>query len=306
MRNLIVGLVCTVALMPATLLARVDTEQLAKDVKALQQNTARQQQDMQKLRLLLDNRGMLELLQRVDELADEVSALRGMLEQQEHELTSLKKRQRELYLDLDRRLREQEISSTPVSTKPAESQPAVADNTPAMTPAEPEQTQRKDDDVERSSQVAAQPEIPVLKPATQTGPSTSSRVTMTQERERYQKAFDMLKEGRYKMANTAFREFISQFPDSSYSGNAQYWLGESNYVSRQFEQAAKEFQSVLENYPDSNKVPDAMLKLGYTYYELRQFDQARKVLLQLQQKFATGTASQLAGKRLQRMKKEGY
>ena len=108
------------------------------------------------------------------------------------------------------------------------------------------------------------------------------------------------------MANAAFRKFLDDFPKSSYAGNAQYWLGESNYVTRQFTQAIKEFQSVLKDYPASNKVPDAMLKLGYTYYELRQFTQAKDILNQLQQLFGKSTAARLAGKRLARMKKEGH
>ena len=116
----------------------------------------------------------------------------------------------------------------------------------------------------------------------------------------------MLKEGRYKMANASFRKFLKEYPSSSYAGNAQYWLGESNYVTRQFDQAVMEFQAVLKNYPSSNKVPDAMLKLGYTYYELRQFNQARDILNQLRQLFAKSTAARLAGKRLARMKKEGH
>ncbi len=107
------------------------------------------------------------------------------------------------------------------------------------------------------------------------------------------------------MANAAFRGFLQKYPQSNYAGNAQYWLGESNYVTRQFEQAITEFSAVVENYPQSNKVPDAMLKLGYTYYELSKFDEARQVLQNLQKYAPNGTAARLAGKRLNRMKREG-
>ena len=116
----------------------------------------------------------------------------------------------------------------------------------------------------------------------------------------------MLKEGRYEMANTSFREFLSRFPQSSYAGNAQYWLGESNYVTKEFEQAVKEFEAVLKNYPTSNKVPDAMLKLGYTYYELRQYEQAKSILLQIQKSYSNSTAARLADQRLNRIRKEGH
>jgi len=269
-------------------------------VTSLQQNLGKIEQDMQRLQRLLDNRAMLELFQRMDELTDEVSQLRGLLEQQNHDLAGLKKRQRELYLDTDRRLRELEISSSraPVFTPaPAQAPTApVSAQTPAVQPP--------------AVPAVSQPAVPAQAPPSAAKPATiqsskKSSVPVSEERAAYQKAFDMLKEGRYTMANTSFKTFLSQFPQSSYAGNAQYWLGESNYVTRKFEQAVIEFKSVLSNYPRSNKVPDAMLKLGYTYYELRQFDEAKAILSQLQKRYAKTTAAKLAGKRLNRIKKEG-
>ena len=116
----------------------------------------------------------------------------------------------------------------------------------------------------------------------------------------------MLKEGRYETASSEFRGFLEKYPQSSYAGNAQYWLGEANYVTRNYEQALKEFEGVTTRYPDSNKVPDSMLKLGYTYYELREFTRARDILTRLQKQFPQSSHSRLAGKRLLRMKKEGH
>ncbi len=276
-----------------------NNQQLTNDVNAIQQSLNSMEQDMQQLRRLLENRAMLELFQRMDELADEVSNLRGMLEEQANDLAGLKKRQRELYLDIDRRLRELEITagaaaaapSLPATPAPAPTAPPVTTSTPAPAPG--------------AAAAAAATTPQVAKPATISKPRKPG-VTVSEEREAYQKAFDMLKEGRYKMANASFKEFLGNFPQSSYAGNAQYWLGESNYVSRQFEQAVKEFQAVLQNYPGSNKVPDAMLKLGYTHYELRQFDAAKSTLTKLRNDYPNTSASRLAAKRLERMSREGY
>lgn len=285
---------------PAVLAVAKNNQQLTDGMSKLQQGLGQIQKDMKQLNRLLDNRAMLELFQRMDELADEVSQLRGMLEQQNHDLAGLKKRQRELYLDIDRRLRELEITS---SSAPAATLPPVTEVESVTPPSSAPTVQPP------SSAQIIQPVQPVItpgkaKPATISSTKKSS-VPVSEERAAYQKAFDMLKEGRYKKANASFIEFLSRFPQSSYAGNAQYWLGESNYVTRQFEQAVKEFEAVRNNYPTSNKVPDAMLKLGYTYYELRQFDQAKAIMEQLRQSFPRGTAARLAGKRLDRMKKEG-
>jgi tol-pal system protein YbgF len=279
-----------------------NAEQLTADINALQSSLNTIQNDMQGLRRLLDNRGMLELFQRMDDLANEVSQLRGQLEEQQHDLAGIKKRQRELYLDIDRRLRELEITS---SRAPVAAAPATTQAPPVDTPAAPAD----------SAPAAVVPVVTapvVTPPASSDEPTPSEPVApvaaqpVSEERDAYQKAFDMLKEGRYKMANTAFREFLEKYPQSSYAGNAQYWLGESNYVTRDFDQAIIEFQEVMSKYGSSNKVPDAMLKLGYTYYELRRFNDARVILERLQQEFPNGTHARLAGKRLLRMKREGH
>ncbi len=286
--------------------AKDNTQQLSNDISVLQRAMSKIEKDMSKLNRLLDNRAMLELFQRMDDLADEVSSLRGMLEQQTHDLAGLKKRQRELYLDTDRRLRELEITS---SRSPVIN-PAIAPAAPVITPPE----SAGSDSVTKKPETMAETPVAVLpqvKPVEATRPATISSstappVTVSEEREAYQKAFDMLKEGRYKMANAAFLEFVARYPTSSYAGNSQYWLGESNYVSRQFKQATLEFRKVLSKYPDSNKVPDAMLKLGYTYYELREFESAKTILTQLKKTYSKSTAARLAGKRLDRMHKEGH
>ncbi len=281
--------------------ASKNNQQLTDELTKLQQGVNQMQKDMQGYRKLLDNRAMLELFQRMDELSEEASQLRGMLEQQDHDLAGIKKRQRELYLDIDRRLRELEMTSSraPAAVAPVTTTGSDA-NTTVVPPAVPVVTAPA-----IQTPTATTSNTPsVAKPATIQGGSNRNTAPVSDERAAYQKAFDMLKEGRYKMANAAFKDFIDKYPESNYAGNSQYWLGESNYVTRQFDQAMIEFTAVLKKYPSSNKVPDAMLKLGYTYYELGRFAEARQVLNQLRKRDPNSTASRLAGKRLERMSRE--
>jgi tol-pal system protein YbgF len=139
-----------------------------------------------------------------------------------------------------------------------------------------------------------------------TTPAPAPSVTQSEEKAAYQTAFDALKEGRYKKAKTELKAFLEKFPNSSYAGNAQYWLGEANYVTRNFEQGIVEFEKVINKYPTSNKLPDAMLKLGYTFYELKQFPQAKEILQNLRDRYPQSTAARLATKRLDRIRKEGH
>lgn len=254
-----------------------------------------------------DSSAMVETYQRVEELSAEMSELLGASEKLTFEIEGIKKRQRELYLDIDRRLRNLEskaVSTTqaPVVVPPVEV-PQVS-QTPATGTEQPAQQQQ--------ATTTEQPAVDLQQPApadmpviSQQTPVTSNSVTQSEEREAYQAAFDTLKEGRYPKAKTELKTFLERFPQSPYAGNAQYWLGEVNYVTRNFQEGITEFSKVLTQYGGSNKVPDAMLKLGYTYYELRQFPQATQMLEELRKLYPKSTAARLAEKRLQRIRREG-
>ena len=51
----------------------------------------------------------------------------------------------------------------------------------------------------------------------------------------YDEAFQALKELRYADAAESFQSFMDQYPNSDLADNAQYWLGESYYVTRNYE-----------------------------------------------------------------------
>ncbi|MFT5221532.1 MAG: tol-pal system protein YbgF [Planctomycetota bacterium] len=259
--------------------------------------------DMDRFGRLIDNRAILEMLQRVDVLAEEISMLNGLIEEQGYALDEMAKRQRELYLDVDRRLRDIE-SSAAVGAVPSSntSSAPTSENTSAQTDASGS-TGAGDIQLPQPGVDAT---VAVESAAPANTPTQIPSVTQSEEKAAYQAAFDTLKEGRYKQAKTELMAFLENFPDSSFAGNAQYWLGEAHYVTRNFAQGIIEFEKVLANYSNSNKVPDAMLKMGYTYYELKQFDKSRQILNDLRAGHAKTTAARLATKRLDRMRKEGY
>ena len=237
-----------------------------------------------------ENPAIREMIQQVDEISEDINLLRGEIEVQGNDINEIKKRQRELYQDIDRRLRD--IESRAVSQAPAAriTTPQVA------APAQPA--------IQSSGTTAETPSLPAGSAAA----AISAPVSAPQagEKEAYQAAFDTLKEGRYKEAKVEFAAFLVKYPSSGFAGNAQYWLGEAHYVTRNFEQGIVEFEKVLNSYPGSNKVPDAMLKIGYTYYELKQYPQAKTILQELRTRFPNETAARLATKRLDRIRKEGH
>src|SRR5690606_6728988 len=97
-------------------------------------------------------------------------------------------------------------------------------------------------------------------------PSSGLPIPQGDDRANYQAAFDLLKDGKYQEAINGFTQFLATFPNSTLADNAQYWLGEAHYVTRQFSEALRHFQTVIDKYPDSRKIPDALLKIGYCNY----------------------------------------
>jgi len=225
-------------------------------------------QRIQRLERMMNSDVMREQTQTIQSLREEISALREQIEQQEYDLESMKQRQRNLYLDMDRRINNVEVAGSNSANSTA----------------------------------------PVPPPNTTTVNNTIPAVVAGDNdgQEAYSKAFTLLKEGQYEQSITAFEAFKSNYPNSKYADNAQYWLGEANYVSRDYKKALTEFQQLIAQYPESSKNPGARLKIGYVYFELKNWSAAREALQQVITLYPDSTVSKKASERLQRMKREGH
>jgi len=252
---------------------------------------------------LLDSGTLIEMATRLDQLQNDVQKLRGEVELHGRDLDVIKQRQRDLYLDIDRRLRRAEVGNAapPVVAAPPVAPAASAPTTPPATPPPAAPAAPPPVAVAPAPPPATVTPVAPVPPAAPTAPA----VDPAKQQLAYQAAFDLLKEGRYPESITAFEQFLASYPGGAYADNAQYWLGEARYVTRDFSGSARDFQLVLKQYSGSPKVPDAMLKLGYAKYELQEWAAARSVLTELRQKYPSSTAARLAASRLERMAQEG-
>ncbi|VAW77534.1 TPR repeat containing exported protein; Putative periplasmic protein contains a protein prenylyltransferase domain [hydrothermal vent metagenome] len=244
---------------------------------------------VQQLEHKLDSRGLVEMFDRVSTLQKEVQQLRGELEVQSHDMENLKKRQRDLYADTDRRLHRLETSGVQSGVPPA---PVAATTitSPGTTRPPADGGVLKAPPTPETGKVDAA-SLPALDPAA--------------ERKDYDNALAILNELRYDEAAAAFRTFLKNYPGSGYADNAQYWLGEVYYVTRKFTAALAEFGALLKGFPNSPKVPGAMLKMGYSHYELKDWKAAADMLEQVVKRFPGTSTDRLAQERLSRMKREG-
>ena len=220
---------------------------------------------------VISNQSLVELAQHLDAVQADVRQLRGRLEELEYSTQTLRKQQN----DLDKRIAasggggSSGVGAAGTAGGAGPTEGAAGGAGPAT-----------------GSAVAAAPTAPA--------PDASSV-----EQTVYAQAFDSLKAGSYSVAITSFKDFLSNYPTSPLAENAQYWLGEAYYVTRDFDGASNAFRNVLQKWPDSRKAPDALLKLGYTQLEQKKTTDGRATLTQVTQKYPGTDAARLATDRLQ-------
>ncbi len=145
---------------------------------------------------------------------------------------------------------------------------------------------------------------PAARPGATGVPTETATADLAKEQQEYDAAFALLKQGRYEHAARQFREFVKAHPNSPLADNAQYWIGESAYVVRNFKLALAEFGKLLQAHPDSPKAADALLKVGYAHYELADWAKAREALNQAVARYPNTPVARSAEQRLAKMKKE--
>jgi len=92
--------------------------------------------------------------------------------------------------------------------------------------------------------------------------TSSSYVANAAEQQAYQDAVDLiLKKRNYSGAIDAFNKFRENFPNSTFTPNAYYWLGQLYFAQNQNVKAISSFEAVLK-FKSSNKRADALVKLG--------------------------------------------
>ena len=218
-----------------------------------------------------NNQGNVDLLNQVTQLKSEVQALRSQLEELNQQAEQQKQTSRSQYLDLDGRLNRFEAGAPSASGTSA---------APGSAPA------------------AAKPSAAVSDRAPTVHGDAGTLAQGADERGAYDTAFASLKAGQYVESARLFAAFLQNHPDGVYAPNAHYWLGESYYVTQNYQFALQQFQLLLERYPTHDKAPGAMLKVGLSQLGLKQFDAAERTLSAVESSYPGTDAARTASDRL--------
>jgi tol-pal system protein YbgF len=107
--------------------------------------------------------------------------------------------------------------------------------------------------------------------------------------------------GNWSLAIQGFESFLKTFPKSDLTDDAQYYIGETYYMSGRFQDALAAYNAVIERYPASNTLPDTYYKRGMAQKALGQAVQAKESLSFVIRTYPSSDAAFLAKQALDQL-----
>ena len=230
------------------------------------------------VKLQAANQPVLELANQMQVMREDLRSLRGQIEVLSNNIEAGAKRQRDMYVDLDARMRRFEQNpGAPPPAAPAGAPPVVGAPPAAAPPAVGSP----------GIAVATAPPSAVV-----AGPATPEEARI------YEAAQAQRRIGNYPAAIASFQNFVKQFPNSTLAHRAQYWIGDSYYNQRDYKNAIANQQRLLSSYPDSASVPDGLLNMASSYIEMGDMANARNTMDTIVARYPTSDAAEKARRRL--------
>ena len=274
MRNVVAALLTAWFVALPARAALFDDEEARRRIEATNQRLNQVQRQLEERMTALEgqlkSQGLVELFSQLEQMRADVSRLRGQIEVLTYEQEQQQKRQRDLYIDLDSRLRKIESNAAaggaaPVAPGPSGSLPPVA---------------------------------PPLASAGASVPAAGAPAAATNEQRAYDAALDQFKAGSFPAAIGSFTAFVKTYPRSPLAPSAQYWIGNAQFAQREYRAAIASQRQLIVAYPDSAKVPDALLNIATAQFELGDSAASRRTLEDLIAKHPQSEAAAAAKRRL--------
>ena len=261
------------------------------------------------------NRGVVQLLNQVEALNGELNRLRGQIEVLANDVNNAQKRQRDMYVDLDTRLRRIEQGSA--NKKEQEAISAIEERihrleqgaaTPATIPqpvasatvapqASPPPPAAQSASTSAIASAAAAPA-----PSSSLPPASLSATDKGAIQRAYENAYSTFLLPDYPNAIRGFESFLKSYPKHALAPNSQYWIGESLFHIGDYRGAIEAQRRLLGTYPESAKAPDALLIIGTAESSLGDNPAARKTFEELITKYPGSDAAGKAKGRLAKLK----
>jgi tol-pal system protein YbgF len=252
----------------AGLLSDDEARKGVADIKAAQDAL-----DARAARLEASIQSFPDLVNQMETLNQDMAALRGKLEVLGNQIESANKHSRDLYLDLDSRLK---LLETATEKAAAQGQGAAAVPEGQVTAAS----------TATAASAGATP-TPIVVAPTPVGADP------------YSNALAAFNGGDFAGSLKQFRAFLEANPKDARAANAVYWIGTNQLSLKDYKGARATLQGLIKNYPSAAKAPDALLNLASASSALGDTASANTTLRILVAKYPNSSAAVKARARLQ-------
>ena len=226
------------------------------------------------LRAQSQNKLQADLSYQFNEIQRQIRELTGQIEEHDFKLKQIQDRQRDLYRDIEYRL-----SNLSTNGKVKLKRPTSKTVKPLV-----DATNATDAGINNKAE--------------------DSKNNSLARRE-FERAFALVRNKQYKASIIAFQSFLKNYPATSYSANARYWMGQVYLVENSLDNAAEQFTLLTSEFPNSTKAANAMLKLGDIYVKQKKWTSAKAYYNRVAES-ETGAKQQLAKNGLQKIREAGY
>lgn len=219
--------------------------ELKKNQQALEQRIAA-------IEAVVKGQGLADLLAQIDRLNQELSNVKGQLEVATHDIDLAQQRQRDLYGDVDGRLRK--LESSPPAVAPVPAPEAAGTAAPAAVADE-----SKDYDAAQALSKAGKYKeaFDAYEKFLQTYPN-SSFVPDAQ----YSLGYTQFSLKNYRAAIATQQKLIKQYPDHPKVPDAMFSIANSQIQLSDIDGAKATLRNLLGKYPDSGVAPAAKKRLS--------------------------------------------
>lgn len=119
----------------------------------------------------------------------------------------------------------------------------------------------------------------------------------------YERGLDLIqRQGDMPRGREVMQEFLKKYPQDPLAVNAMYWVGESYYGEKKYENAILQFQDVIQKYGDHPKVASALYKQGLSFHALGDNKNAKVILKKVSDTFPLSEEAKRAKEKLATIK----
>lgn len=267
MRNLILVSICLLVMSQVAHAALFDDKEARKQIQDLQQKTDSQNQATQasldaikksqqaleqrlsSIEGIIKGQGLMDLLGQIDRLNQELSRVKGQLEVAGHDIEVTQQRQKDLYADVDGRVRKLESGTASVAANTAATPVPAVDNSAEVKDFEAAQALSKSSKHKEAFEA--------YEKFLQAYPNSSRAVDAL-----FALGYSQFSLKNYKAAIATQQKLVKQYPDSAKVPDASFSIANSQIQLADVDGAKKTLRELLAKYPDSEVAPNAKRRLA--------------------------------------------